>query len=284
MFKKFGILLILLMAVSCNRMYESAMKSSDKDYILEAANEFYDQGKWQYAVDLYKKISASYAGTPEAADIAYKQADANYSYGNYRLAAHQFKSFYITNPSDPRAEEAAFRSAYAYYTDSPEYNLDQKSTLSAIDELQNFINNFPDSERATEANGYIVELRQKLEKKYFEIAKLYFRTINYKAASIAFDNWLDEYPDSYLREEAMIYSLRSKYELAVNFSRFEKKELRLQTAMTEYRLFTKAFPNSKFKSEADKINQKVEEDLAKHRDLMAKVEEERAKSETELNL
>jgi len=276
MFKKLGAtLLVLLFFISCNKRYEAAMKSSDKDLILQTANELYQEGKWAYAIELYGKVASAFAGTEEAANIAYNTADANYQDKNYRLAAHQFKTFYITNPTDSRAEEAAFRSAYTFYLDSPDYNLDQTSTYSAIDELQSFINAYPESSKVELANNYINELRQKLEKKYFEIAKIYYKTLKYKAAGIAFDNLLDDFPDTKYREEAMMYSLRSKYELAVNYSRFETKELRLQNAITQHRLFLKAFPNSEFKPEADKILQKIEEDLTKHKQLAAKIEKEK---------
>lgn len=277
MFKKLGaILVVLFILVSCNKRYETAMKSSDKDLILETANEFYEEGKWTFAIELYSKVASAFSGTEHAADISYNTADANYQDKNYRLAAHQFKTFYITNPTDPRAEEAAFRSAYSFYIDSPDYNLDQTSTHSAINELQSFINLYPESEKVPEANNYINELRQKLEKKAFEIAKIYYKTLKYKAAGIAFDNMLDDFPDTKYREEAMMYSLRSKYELAVNYSRYEIKELRLQNAITQHRLFTKAFPGSEFKDEADKILIKVEDDLTKHKELTARVESQKS--------
>ncbi|MFA7617118.1 MAG: outer membrane protein assembly factor BamD [Weeksellaceae bacterium] len=273
MLKKTALLLFsVMMLTACNRRMEKALKSSDKDYILQVANEFYDEGKWMNAIELYSKISSAFSGSEEAADIAYKLADANYNDKSYRLAGHQFKTFYITNPADPRAEEAAFRSAYSFYLDSPVYNRDQKSTYNAIDELQLFINNYPNSAKVDEANGYIDELRQKLEKKAFEIAKIYYKTMKYKAAGIAFDNMLDDYPDTKLREEAMMYSLRSKYELAVNYSRFEDKELRLQNAMTQYRLFTKAYPESQFADEAGKIQKKLQDDFDKYKETEAKIE------------
>ncbi len=288
MFKKLGVILFaLFILVSCNKRYEAAMKSSDKDLILQTANELYEDGKWAFAIELYSKVASAFSGTEHAADISYKTADANYQDKNYRLAAHQFKTFYITNPTDPRAEEAAFRSAYSFYIDSPDYNLDQTSTYSAINELQNFINAYPESSKVEEANGYINELRQKLERKAFEIAKIYYKTLKYKAAGIAFDNMLDDFPDTKYREEAMMYSLRSKYELAVNYSRYDTKDLRLQNAVTQHRLFVKAYPDSKFKDEADKILGKVEADIAKHKELAAKVESQKSimkNSKTENNL
>lgn len=273
MLKRAGILLfVLTVLISCNKRMEQALKSSDKDFILQVADEFYEEGKWANAIDLYSKIMVAFAGTEQGPDIAYKQADANFQDRNYRLAAHQFKSFYLTYPADPRAEDAAFRSAYSYYTHSPVYNRDQSSTYNAIDELQSFINAYPNSPKVEEANKYIDELRHKLEKKAFEIAKIYYKTLNYRAAGIAFDNMLDDYPDTKFREEVMMYSLRSKYELAVNYSRIDAKELRLNNAMTQYRLFMKDFPNSEFKSEADKIYEELNKDMQKHKEQLAKNE------------
>jgi outer membrane protein assembly factor BamD len=71
--------------------------------------------------------------------------------------------------------------------------LDQENTLKAIESLQLFINLYPKSERVAEASKLIQNLRDKLEKKAFENAKLYFVTgaydpSNYKSAIIAFKN------------------------------------------------------------------------------------------------
>lgn len=274
MFRKLGVLIVILMlAVSCNKRYEAAMKSTDKDLILKTANELFAEGKYAFAIELYSKVASSFSGTEEAANILYNSAEANFQDKNYRLAAHQFKNFYVTNPTDPRAEDAAYKSAYSYYTDSPKYNLDQTSTYSAMSELQSFINMFPNSPKVAEANDYIDELRQKLERKAFEIAKIYHKTLKFKAAAIAFDNMLDEYPDTKYREEAMMYSLRSKQELALNYSRFETEELRMQNTITQHKLLMKAFPETKYKDEADKILKKTEEALVKHKETAAKIEE-----------
>ncbi|ADX68686.1 outer membrane protein assembly factor BamD [Weeksella virosa] len=255
MFKKVSLtFLVATMLTSCNTQYNKAMKSSDKDEIFSIANTLFEQGKYDLALELYNRISTSFVGTEKAADIAYNIAQANYNDENYRLSGHLFKNFAGTYPLDHRAEDALYLSAFSYYKDSPRYNLDQTSTYNAIDEMQNFINTYPESEHVAQANEYIDELRGKLEKKAFEIARVYYKTMKYKAAGVAFDNMVDDFPDSKYREEAMLYSLRSKAELAMNFSRLEHKELRLQEALTQYKLFSRLYPESSFKSEAEKIN------------------------------
>ena len=273
MFKKFSLAIVLALALSsCNQRYNQAMKSSDKDEIFTIANELFEKGKYDLALELYNRISTSFVGTEKAADIAYNIASANYNDKNYRLSGHMYKNFAGTYPLDSRAEEALYLSAFSYYNDSPKYDLDQTSTYSAIDELQNFINTYPESSHVTQANAYIDELRGKLEKKAFEIARVYYKTMKYKAAGVAFDNMADDFPDSKFREEAMIYSLRSKAELAINFSRLESKELRLQEASTQYKLFSKLYPESKFKSEAEKISGNVNKAVEDFNKIKAEVD------------
>jgi len=281
MFKKLSLVVLIgASLMSCNKTYNRAMKSTDKDEIFTLATQLYEAGKYDLANELYEKISTSFVGTEKAADIAFNMAQANFNGMNFRLAGHQFKSFSGSYPLDARAEEALYKSAFSYYKDSPKYDLDQTSTYTAISELQGFINAYPESSHVNDANIYITELRQKLELKSFEIAKVYYRTMKYKAASLAFDNMIDEYPDSKFREEAMMYSLRAKTELALNFSRVEHKDLRLQEARTEYLLLKRYYPESKFKNEADKLMEKIDKDLIVTKDRMAEIEVARKKAET----
>ena len=155
--KYFVIALASLSIISCNRQLTTALKSSDKDYILNTANEFYAQKKWSNAIALYDRLPNLVAGTDDAPEVVFKLAYANYYDKNYRLAGHRFKNFAGTFLNDPRREEASYMAAICYYQDAADYNLDQTSTESAINMLQDFLNNHPnsDKERAEDANKKI---------------------------------------------------------------------------------------------------------------------------------
>ncbi|MGI9526849.1 MAG: outer membrane protein assembly factor BamD [Weeksellaceae bacterium] len=272
----FGIFISLLI-VSCNKTYEQGMKSQDPAVILAAADQMYEQEKWAYAIELYRKAASSYAGKVESERIAYNSAYANFNDKNYPLAAQQFKNFYASFNRSDKAEEALFMSAYSYYQGSPEYNLDQSNTYDALRELQGFIDAYPQSDRVPEVNKYIDELQHKLEKKAFEIAKAYYKTLKYKAATVSFANFLDDFPDSDYREEAFMYLLRSRAELAIQ-SVYEKKENRLKDAITAYRLFVKTYPNSEYKSEAEDWWNQLNNETKSHKALMQQVEANKKES------
>jgi outer membrane protein assembly factor BamD len=141
---------------------------------------------------------------------------------------------------------------YCSYLMSPKVRLDQETTLNAIDALQLYINLYPFSEKVDEAHRLIDELRDKLVEKSFLSARLYYDFENYKAAVVALENSLKEYPDTRFREELMYMLLKSKYLLAVN-SVEEKKEERLSNALDEYFAFVDEFPESKYRREAERF-------------------------------
>ena len=81
---------------------------------------------------------------------------------------------------------------------SPVFSKDPTDTRKALEAFQSFISTYPNSDKLEEANTHYQELRYKLQKKYFEIAKVYYTTAdydlrNYKASIQAFDNLLNDF-------------------------------------------------------------------------------------------
>lgn len=265
--KKITILaLASMIALSCNKQFDNAMKSTDKDVILTAANDFYAKKKWRQAIELYERLPKLVAGTDDAAEVGFKSAYANYYDKQYRLAAHQFKSFAVAYPNDPRTEEAAYMSAICYYQGSLDYNLDQENTISAIDELQSFLDAYPNSERGKNISELMDELTYKLELKHYEIARQYYKMLDYKAADLSFENVLEDYPSTKLKPKVVNYRMKSKEKLALS-SVYGKKEERLESAIAFTKIVENEFPDSENSRDAVKIR----EELLREKDAFAKV-------------
>ena len=86
---------------------EQALKSSDKDFILQVADEFYEEGKWANAIDLYSKIMVAFAGTEQGPDIAYKQADANFKTETIACCS-SIQIILLSYPADPEPKTQLF--------------------------------------------------------------------------------------------------------------------------------------------------------------------------------
>lgn len=253
-----GIFAVAVLA-ACKSQQEKALRSADKNFILKTANENFAKKKWKNALALYDRLPNLVAGTDDAPNVVFNSAYANYYDKNYRLAGNQFKNFAVSFPQDSRKEEAAYMSALCYYNGSMDYNLDQSSTELAINELQDFINNYPASERSKNINTMIDELSYKLEFKAYENARQYFKMGDYKSTSVAFENVLEDFPSTKLRPKIYDYILRAKYELAIG-SRFDLKEERIESALAFTRQVEKELPNTNYSKTALDLREKLEKE------------------------
>lgn len=271
-------MLMSVILLSCKTEMDRAMKSADKDFILKVANEKFAKKKWSDALALYDRLPNLVAGTDDAPNVVFNSAYANYYDKNYRLAANQFKNFVISFPQDSRKEEAAYLSALCYYEGSLQYNLDQSNTESAITELQNFLNDYPDSERSKNITQLVDELTYKLEFKAFENAKQYFKMGEYKAAAVTFENVLEDFPATKLRPKIYDIILKSKYELAIN-SIYDLKKERLDNAIAYAKRVSTELPNTEYSKTADDLSAKLEAEKVKFAALQVEVEKRKAEYE-----
>lgn len=247
------------LVTSCASQQDKAMKSADKNYILKVANENFAKKKWKNSLALYDRLANLVAGTDDFPNVGFNTAYANYYDKSYKLAGHQFKNFAVSFPKDPRAEEAAYMSALCYYQGSMDYNLDQTSTELAINELQDFLNNYPNSERSKNISQLIDELSYKLELKAYENARQYFSMGDYKAANTALENVLEDFPSTKLRPKIYDYIMKARYQLAAK-SIYDLKDERIESALSFTKQVEKDLPNTEYSKTALDLRQKLEKE------------------------
>jgi len=241
--------LLIITLGSCKSKYEKLRASNDYAKKYQEAIKYYNKQDYEKALGLFDVLVERYRGRSAAEDLFYYYAFTNYKLKDYTSARFHFKTFADTYPSSPRAEECRFFSAYCYYLDSPTFSLDQENTLKAIETLQLFINLYPKSDRVTEASKLIQNLRDKLEMKAYENAKLYLTISDYQSAVIAFNNVLRDYPDTKYGEEIEFLTIKAQYQYADHS--FETKQVeRFEQAITYAQQFNDKFPSSKYGNEA----------------------------------
>jgi outer membrane protein assembly factor BamD len=226
----------------------------------EQASKQYDAGKYSKAIRLYEQIAPTFKGKPRAEKMFYEYAQSLYKTKQYYLAGYQFESFASSYPKSEKLQEASFLGAKCFTKLSPTYSLDQTDTYKAIDKLQTFIDRYPESQYMAEANVMVKALREKIEKKFFEIAKQYNSITDYKASLVALDNFIINYPGTPYKEQALFYKLDSSYNLAIN-SIPSKVEERLNVAKAAYNSLIKFNPNTEYKKKADEMLVRIDNDL-----------------------
>ena len=98
------------------------------------------------------------------------------------------------------------------------------------------------------------------EQKVFENAKGYNTISDYKAALVALDNFIADYPGTPFKEDALYYKLDSAYQLGIN-SIPSKMEERLNAALAAYQSLIKFKPDTDYKTKADEMLARIEKDL-----------------------
>lgn len=232
----------------------------------EVGEKLYEKGKYSKAIRLFEQIAPSYRGKDQAQKMFYMYAQSYYKTKQYYTAGYQFELFTASYPRSEKVEEAAFLGAKSYYMLSPVYSLDQVDTNKALDKLQTFIDSYPNSQYMPEANALVKELREKLEKKAYEIAKQYNTISEYtgdhNAAIKALDNFILDFPGTKYKEDALYYKFDSSYQLAIN-SVDKKMRERLDVAKANYNALVKFKPDTKYKEKADKMAEKIDTELQK---------------------
>jgi outer membrane protein assembly factor BamD len=248
------ILLITIVFTSCKSKFEKLRTSTDTARKYQEAIKLYNNKDYAKALILFDDLVQRYRGRAESEDLYYYYAYTNYKLKDFLSARYHFKTFADTYPSSPKAEECRFLAAYCFYLDSPNYSLDQDNTYKAIESLQLFINLYPKSDRVAEASKLILDLRDKLEKKSYENAKLFIDIGDYQSAVIAFKNSTRDFPDTKYAEEMEFLTIKSQYLYAKN-SLETKQEERYQEAIDEYERFAEKYPKSTYLKEASDIKQ-----------------------------
>lgn len=259
--KIISLLLLVVVVSSCNE-YQKALKTEDVAVKFDMATKLYDSGKYTKAIRLFEQIAPAYRGKPQAEKLFYMFAQSYYKTKQYYLAGYQFESFVSGYPKSEKNQEAAYLGAKSYSMLSPVYSLDQKDTFKAIEKLQAFIDNYPNSQYLAEANQTVKVLTEKIEKKVYENAKGYNTISDYKSAIVAFDLFLGDYPGTIYKEDALFYKYDSAYQLAIN-SIPAKMEERLNVAKTAHSNLIKFDANTKYKKTADEMLARIEKDLQK---------------------
>lgn len=260
-----GIYAILLAAIvlfssSCAESYQKVLKSTDFNYKLSKANEYYEKEDYAKAIPIYEELIPVFKGTKSIDEIYFKYAMCHYREANFLIAGFHFKNINDNYGLSPFAEESLYMYAQCDYEMSAEVPLDQTHTKKAIESFQLYINSYPNTTKLDDCNLKINQMRRKLEMKALSAAELYLRTKHYKAAAVSFANILIEFPDT-KDAEKISYSVVKSYFLYAENSITTKQKERYESVLSSYKNFAKRYPDSAYLNDAKKYNDQALEKL-----------------------
>lgn len=259
MFRILGFVFVLGLFIGCSPV-NKVLKSTDYEYKLKKANEFFEQKKYSNALLIYEDIFPVLKGTAQFEDLYWNYALCHYYTKDYLNAENLFKGFLENFPTSSRSEEALFLRAYCHFKQSPKPDLDQTSTMKAINSLQTFMVRYPTSSKNAEAMDIIANLRVKLEEKEKKNADLYYNLGYFKASATAYNELMLNFPDSDKGDEYKLMIIKSYYEYAKKSIALKQME-RFEQVLDECADFTDRYPESKLVSDVSKFKSLTENQL-----------------------
>lgn len=160
----YQLITVSLLAValcSCGE-YQRVQKSNDYDYKFDFAKRAFEEKRYVQAATILQDCITVFKGQERAEESLYLLAMSHYENKDYDSSGTYFRTYYNRYPKGKYAELARFYCGYGYYLDSPEPQLDQSDTVTAIEELQSFLDYFPKSDKVSIAQNAIFELQDKL--------------------------------------------------------------------------------------------------------------------------
>lgn len=259
-----GFIFAVLLFSSCGE-YNKVLKNPDYEVKYEYAKKYFNEGKFGRSATLLEELVTIFKGTSHAEESLYLLAQSYFGQKDYVTASEYFKTYYTTYPKGEYAELTRYYGAYGLYLDSPDARLDQTQTYKSINQFQDFMEYYPQSERKEEAQRILFELQEKLAYKDMRATQLYFNLgnylgNNYQACVIYAQNALRNYPYSKYREEFMYFSVRAKFEMAEQ-SVDEKKALRYRDVLDDYYAYVNEFPEGKYRNQITRFFDKSSKEI-----------------------
>ena len=243
---------------ACKSQYEMLLEGNDADAKYNAAFEYFGEGKFSKASQLFESLAVITNGTSRDDTVQYYWGLSNYRAKDYYTAETNFERFLENYPRSPFAESAEFLRLDCLYRGTYRYELDQTPSYKCITAISEYLINHPDSEYRPVCQHMLDDLQDRIDRKAYESAYLYYKMEDYLAARVALRNVLKDDAENRYREEILFYTAMASYKYAELSTPAKQKE-RFLVFYDDYYNFVGEFPESEYRKEIDSIYKKVKE-------------------------
>lgn len=264
--KRFGFLLLFFAVAalsSCKSQFELLLNSNDVDAKYKAAFEYFNNKKYSKAASLFESLSLLTEGTEKDDTVKYYWGLSNYNGKDYYTAETNFEKFIEVYPRSPFASEARYLRLDCLYLQTLRYELDQTPTYKAMNAISEYIVDYPTSSRLQSCRDMLVELNDRLDRKAYEGALLYYKMEDYLASRVAFRNVLKDDSENIYREDILYYIAMSSYKYAYLSVPAKQKE-RYLIFIDDYLNFVGEIPQSHYRKELDLVYRRAQKVLGRY--------------------
>jgi|TARA_A100001011_G_scaffold258239_1_gene266527 outer membrane protein assembly factor BamD len=170
--------------------------------------EFFEKEKYNQSAQQFNIIVQRASHTDLGDDSLFFLAESYFLNKDYNLALIEFEKLVSRMGFSPYIEKSRWRICETLTFLSPNYFHDQDSSVKAISQIQDFIDDYPNSQYLNEADILLVTLRNRLAKKHMETGKLYIKLKAYDSAKQSYENVVNDYYDTKFYYDANLEIIR----------------------------------------------------------------------------
>ena len=254
----------LAAVAACKSQFETLLSSNDVDAKYKAAMELFNNGKYLKAGQLFESMALLTDGTERDDTVRYYWALSNYRYKDFYTAESNFAKFIEKYPQSPFTSDARFMRIDCLYRATYRWELDQTPTKACLATITEYLTEYPaDGPHVEACVKMIDDLRDRLDRKEFENARLYYKMEDYLAARVALRNVLKDNADNAYREDILYYTAMASYHYA-RMSVPAKQKERYLVFVDDYLNFIGENPESKYRRELDAMYRRSQRALGRY--------------------
>jgi|TARA_B100001093_G_C26859047_1_gene1028997 outer membrane protein assembly factor BamD len=196
---------------------------------------FFEEEKYVKSSQQFNIIVQRASHTDLGDDALFFLAESYFKNKDYDLALIEYEKLVSRMGFSPYIEKSRWRICESLTYLSPNYYHDQESSLKALSQIQEFIDDFPLSDFSKDASLLLNSLRARLAMKAMETGKLYVKLKAYDSAIVSYKNVINQYYDTVFFKDANLeiikcYMLLGQQDNAKTFlSNLEKSDKSVMT-------------------------------------------------------
>lgn len=203
---------------------------------------FFEEENYVKASQQFSIIVDRASHTDLGDDALFFLAESYFLNKDYDLALVEFEKLVSRMGFSPYIEKSRWRICETLMLLSPNFYHDQESSKKAISQIQEFLDDFPNSEYSKDADKLINELRTRLAEKNMETGKLYVKLKAYDSAIVSYKIVVNEFYDTKFFNDANMEIIRCLV--------LQKKSDEAKQYLTELEINEKSVVTDSFKEQA----------------------------------
>ena len=190
----FKIIIISFLIIIIPSCWSESISEEDKILLnYDEGIKFYNKKKYSKAKDSFRYVILHSMGSRLAFEAEFYLAESLYNLKEYEDALYAYDNYARSSQDLGLIELSRFRLCQCAYNLTINYRKDQTATDDAIDKIEIFLEDYPQSQYSLELLVLKSELKYKLAKKEYEAAILYIKLQEYKSALVYLSDILNNY-------------------------------------------------------------------------------------------